>query len=154
MKSPTWFSARLAELGGRVQRGEISQDTAAARLIRQTLADRPLIAGLAAAYVDRCLRNWLNRSTSAGHGSQLVLPFPDLPDRLDIAPGVFRSQGEMTRHDWLMHLHIAEARRDNAIEGARTHFAAVRHAYDTVMPLLVTPELTTAEALRRRSRAA
>ena len=55
----------------------------------------------------------------------------------------------MTRHDWQMHLRIAENRRDNAIDGAKTHFDRVLAAYDEVMPLLTTDTMTTAEALRR-----
>ena len=31
-----------------------------------------------------------------------------------MAPGTFRTQGAMTRHDWAMHLKIAENRRDLA----------------------------------------
>ena len=75
--------------------------------------------------------------------------FPGLPAALDVAPGNFRQQGDMTRHDWTTHLAIAEARRDNAIEGAKSHFALVLAAYNKVMPLLSDESMTTAEALRR-----
>jgi len=57
----------------------------------------------------------------------------------------------MTRHDWEMHLKIAQARRDNAIEGAKAHYAAVLAAYNRVMPLLTDATITTAEALRGRA---
>jgi hypothetical protein len=80
--------------------------------------------------------------------------FPALPGALDVAPGVFRTQANMTRADWRNHMAIAEARRDNAIAGAKRHFAAVLAAYETVMPLLASDTMTTAEALRRKRPAA
>jgi hypothetical protein len=146
MKTPAWFSAQLADAGTRVRRGELSDNRAITALSRSILASKPLMATLAADYARRELASWLRRRDQPGGQAAL---FPALPVELDVAPGTFRPQGSMTRHDWQMHLKIAENRRDNAIEGAKAHFASVLAAYDEVMPLLTTDTMTTAEALRR-----
>jgi len=147
MTNPQWLTEKTAELGAQVLGGGISQDAGAARLTGLILADRPVMAELAAAHASRQLGKWLRRQGSQDEQPAL---FPSLPRALDVAPGTFRGQGEMTRHDWVMHLNIAQARRDNAIEGAKEHFAAVLAAYQHVMPLLTDESMTTAEALRRR----
>lgn len=146
MKTPAWFSAQLAEAGTRVRRGEISDNRAVTALSRSALASKPLMATLAADFARRELARWLRRRGQPADQGAL---FPALPVELDVAPGTFRAQGSMTRHDWEMHLKIAENRRDNAIEGAKAHFASVLAAYDEVMPLLTSDTMTTAEALRR-----
>ena len=146
MKTPAWFSAQLAEAGTRVRRSELSDNRAVTALSRSILASKPLMAQLAADFARRELNRWLRRRGLPGE--QIAL-FPALPLELDVAPGTFRAQGSMTRHDWTMHLKIAENRRDNAIDGAKTHFASVLAAYEEVMPLLTTDKMTTAEALRR-----
>jgi hypothetical protein len=146
LKTPTWFSAQLAEAGTRVRRGEVSDDRAVTALSRSVLASKPLMGVLAADFARRELNRWLRRRGQPGEQGAL---FPALPAELDVAPGAFRSQESMTRHDWMMHLKIAENRRENAIEGAKAHFASVLAAYDEVMPLLTTDTMTTAEALRR-----
>jgi len=147
VKIPPWFSARLADLGARVRGGEISDDRAVTTLSRAVLADRPLMAVLAADFSGRELGRWLRRR--GGPDPQPAL-FTALPGALDVAPGTFRSQASMTRHDWAMHLRIAQNRRDNAIDGAKAHFAEVLAAYQAVIPLLTSDEMTTAEALRRK----
>jgi hypothetical protein len=146
MKTPAWFSAQLADAGIRVRRGEISDNRSITALSRSILASKPLMAQLAADFARRELARWLRRR---GQPADQAALFPALPAELDVAPGTFRTQGSMTRHDWMMHLKIAENRRDNAIEGAKTHFASVLAAYDEVMPLLTSDTMTTAEALRR-----
>ena len=151
MKPPAWFTAQLADAGARVRRGEISDSRAVTALSRSVLASRPLMAMLAADFARRELAGWLRRRGEPGEQPAL---FPALPAVLDVAPGTFRAQASMTRHDWQMHLKIAENRRDNAIEGAKAHFAKVLAAYNEIMPLLASDEMTTAEALRRRRRAA
>ena len=151
IKNPAWFSARLAGIGTRVRAGETTEDRAISDLSRSVIADRPLMATLAAEFCGRELGRWLRRRDRPPGQAAL---FPALPDQLDVAPGTFRAQGAMTRHDWTMHLKIAENRRDNAIKGAKAHFAAVVAAASMMMPLLTTDEMTTAEALRRRTLAA
>jgi hypothetical protein len=151
LKTPAWFSARLADIGTRVRAGEITEDRAVSDLSRSVTANRPLMAMLAAEFCGRELGRWLRRRGRPGEQGAL---FPALPEQLDVAPGTFRAQGAMTRHDWQMHLRIAQNRRDNAIDGAKAHFASVLAAYSTVMPLLTSDEMTTAEALRRRTLAA
>ena len=146
MKTPAWFSAQLADAATRVRRGELSDNRAVTALSRSILASRPLMAMLAADFARRELNRWLRRRGQPGDQAAL---FPALVAELDVAPGTFRSQGSMTRHDWHMHLKIAENRRDNAIDGAKAHFASVIAAYDEVMPLLTSDTMTTAEALRR-----
>jgi hypothetical protein len=147
MNNPRWFSEKIAELGTRVLSGEISRDSAVAALMDAIIANRSAAAELAAGYADRELGKWLRRQ---GGDEQPAL-FPGLPGALDVAPGTFREQGDMTRHDWEMHLNIAQARRDNAIEGAKAHYAEVLAAYNRVMPLLTNDTITTAEALRGRA---
>lgn len=148
MKPPRWLAEKAAELGARVLSGEISRHSAVGALMDAILADRSTNEALAADYATRKLDRWLRRQ-SAAHADQDVL-FPGLPAALDVTPGTFRRQGDMTQHDWTNHLAIAKARRDNAIEGAKAHFAAVLAAYNAVMPLLTDEQMTTAEALRRR----
>jgi hypothetical protein len=146
LKTPAWFSARLAETGARVRASEISDNRAVTALSRSVLASRPLMAMLATDFARRELARWLRRR---GQPGEQPARFPALPAELDVAPGTFRTQESMTRHDWQMHLKIAENRRDNAIDGAKAHFASVLAAYNEVMPLLTTDTMTTAEALRR-----
>jgi hypothetical protein len=146
MKTPAWFSDRLAETGAKVGAGEITDSRAVTALSRSILASKPLMAQLAADFARRELARWLRRR---GRPCDQAALFPALPAELDVAPGTFCTQGSMTRHDWEMHLKIAENRRDNAIDGAKTHFASVLAAYDEVMPLLTTDTMTTSEALRR-----
>jgi hypothetical protein len=145
--TPQWLAEKIAELGALVLSGELGRDSAVAALMDAITADRPLTAELAAAHASRELGKWLRKQ-----GVQDAQPslFPGLPAALDVAPGSFRGQGEMTRHDWEMHLNIAQARRDNAIEGAKAHYAAVLAAYNRMRPLLTDDTITTAEALRRR----
>jgi len=147
MTNPRWFSDKLAQLGTRVLTGEISRDSAVAALMDAIITDRSATAELAASHASRELGRWLRRQAA---DEQPAL-FPGLPQALDVAPGTFRGQGEMNRHDWEMHLKIAQARRDNAIEGAKAHYAAVLAAYNRVMPLLTDDTITTAEALRGRA---
>ncbi|MGH3300368.1 MAG: hypothetical protein ACRDOK_01590 [Streptosporangiaceae bacterium] len=148
MRSPRWLAEKTAGLGTRLLSGEISRDSATAALTGAIVTDRAAVTGLAADHAHRALARWLRRQGAAGQADQGVL-FPGLPVALDVTPGTFRSQGDMTRHDWVNHLAIAQARRDNAIEGAKVHFAAVLRAYQTVMPLLTDEVMTTSEALRR-----
>jgi hypothetical protein len=151
IRRPAWFSALLATLGTQARNGEITDDRATRLLARAVLADAPLLAVLAHDFAGRELGRWHCRR--GGADAQPAL-FPALPGALDVAPGTFRSQASMTRHDWQMHLRIAEARRDNAIAGAEAHFADVLAVYNTVMPLLASATMTTAEALRHRPPAA
>jgi len=153
MKTPTpaWFSARLADIGTRVRAAEITEDRAISDLSRSVTANRPLMAALAAEFCAQSLGRWLRRR---GRPAEQAALFPALPEQLDVAPGTFRAQGAMTRHDWAMHLKIAENRRDNAVKGAEAHFAAVVAAASMMTPLLTSDEMTTAEALRRRTLAA
>jgi hypothetical protein len=147
IRRPAWFTTRLADLGAQARRGEITDNRAVRLLARAVLANPPLLAVVAHDFADRELGRWHLRRGAPDAEPAL---FPALPGALDVAPGVFRSQASMTRRDWAMHLRMAEARRDNAIAGAKRHYAAVRAAYDTVMPLLASDTMTTAEALRRR----
>ena len=145
--TPRWLTEKTAELGNLVLSGELVRDSAVAALMDAIMADRAALTALTAGHASRQLGKWLRRQGSQDEQPAL---FPSLPRALDVAPGTFRGQGEMTRHDWVMHLNIAQARRDNAIEGAKEHFAAVLAAYQHVMPLLTDESMTTAEALRRR----
>jgi hypothetical protein len=147
MRSPHWLAEKTAELGARVLSGEIGHDSAVAALMDAILADRAMTSALAADRASRELGRWLRRQGATADTQDTL--FAGLPVALDVAPGTFRIQGEMTRHDWEMHLRIAEVRRDNAIDGAKAHFAAVLAAYSKAMPLLTDEVMTTAEALRR-----
>jgi hypothetical protein len=147
IRRPNWFTARLADLGAQARRGEITDNRAVRLLARAVLANPPLLAVVVHDFADRELGRWHLRRDAPDAEPAL---FPALPGALDVAPGRFVGQASMTRHDWQMHLRMAEARRDNAIAGAKRHYAAVRAAYDTVMPLLASDTMTTAEALRRR----
>ena len=93
MKTPAWFSDRLAETGAKVRAGEISDSRAVTALSRSVLASRPLMAMLAADFARRELARWLRRRSLPGEQAAL---FPALPAELDVAPGTFRAQGSMT----------------------------------------------------------
>ncbi len=71
------------------------------------------------------------------------------PGRRVAAAAQLRAEGLSLRQIAVSHEASSKARRDNAIEGAKAHFAAVLRAYQTVMPLLTDDVMTTAEALRR-----
>lgn len=151
IRRPSWFSARLADLGAQARRGEITDNRAVRLLARAVLANPPLLAVVVHDFADRELGRWhLRRGTPDAEPAL----FPALPGALDVAPGRFVGQASMTRADWRNHLAIAQARRDNAIVGANAHFAKVLAAYNEVMPLLATDSMTTAQALRRRRPAA
>lgn len=149
MRAPKWFRVSLAEQGGRVVERAITDQQATERVTDQILAkDRPFASAIIGDYVRKQLRTWTGQHSlglyvAGDAGGQLDL-FPEIPRRLETAPGRFADQAVMTRKDWDAALRQAQTKANNA-----SGFAdAIRQVYDKVRPLLTSDDLTTADVWR------
>lgn len=149
MRAPTWFKEQLALEGSRVLEREITDSDAAAAIVDQIFAKDQLFARrIVADYTTRQLRTWTNQHQIAmisadGPSVQYEL-FPEIPRRLEVAPGRFADQAVMNRQDWDNALRQAETKANNASGYA----GSIRKAYDRVRPLFTNDEQTTADVWR------
>lgn len=153
MRAPRWFKQELADQGGLILERAVTEEQAADTLAGQILAkDERFARQLVADYVRKQLRTWISQHAPAAAledpDAQLDL-FPEIPRRLEVAPGRFADQAVMNRHDWECALRQAKTKASNASGYAD----AIRQAYDKVRPLLTNDELTTADVWKPRGQA-
>ena len=149
MKSPQWFRELIASEGRRVLQRTVTDEEAATEITRAVFDkgdtdEPPFTHRIVADYVRRQLKTWLSGHRHIADDSdpdgQLDL-FPEIPRRLEIAPGRFVDQAVMTRRDWTAAVKQAKTKASNA--GA---FAdSIERIAEKVLPLLTSDELTTAE---------
>jgi hypothetical protein len=103
-----------------------------------------------AEWIRRQVRNWISAQARDALGSpeangQMVLPLPDLPPYLEVAPGVKKHQRVMTRRDWLNTLAIYRNRREQAEILCRQ----IERAWQQIDPLLPDDGTTVADIADR-----
>ncbi|MFD0850830.1 hypothetical protein ACFQ07_01155, partial [Actinomadura adrarensis] len=99
MKSPRWFRQELAQTGGLILEGAVTDEAAADKLTGQILAkDEPFARAVIGEYVRKQVKSWVasHRRVSSGDadGGQTDL-FPEIPRKVEVAPGRFVAQGFM-----------------------------------------------------------
>ncbi len=131
--------------------GTVTRPDAITRLTTVIRKDKRYAAGILSAHAARLL---------AAAGREFPMPadplqaelFPDLPPRLYVAPGKTRNWLGFTRHDWEVARNMLLARTENAVTGATSAARREREdfmrAYDRIVPLLTSPDLTTADVAR------
>lgn len=152
MKSPQWFRELIASEGRRILQRTVTDEEAATEVTRAVF-DRddtdepPFTHRIVADYVRRQLKTWLSghRHVAAGDDpdGQLDL-FPDIPRKLEVAPGRFVDQAWMTRRDWSAAVKQAKTKASNA----GGYADAIERIAEKVLPLLTDDELTTADVWR------
>jgi hypothetical protein len=151
MKPPKWFRELLGKEGAKILKRESTDEDAIARLTKHILTnqdeDPPFSHRLIAEYAHRQLKMWISQHRQPAPGAddsgQLDL-FPDIPHKVEIAPGRFVDQAFMTRKDWTAAVRQAETKASNAGGFAE----AIKRIADKVLPLLINDELTTADVWR------
>jgi hypothetical protein len=106
MKTPAAVEEKIAELGRRVLDGESEADIGeeAAHWLLEHHLQFALVVVLES-FVERIQsrRRGLLASVSppdGGDDGRLPVPFPELPEMIEIAPDVVKHQMRMTRRDW------------------------------------------------------
>lgn len=149
MKPPAWFREQLAGEGRRVLQRTVTDEEATVELTRTVLDrddrdDPPFTHRIIADYIRRQLKHWLagHRGVTASddEDGQLDL-FPDIPRKLEVAPGRFVDQAFMTRKDWTAAVKQAKTKASNA----GTYAESIERVAEKVLPLLTDDEVTTAE---------
>lgn len=157
MRAPKWFKQDLADEGRRVIEHEIDDDEATDRITDRVLEkDERFTRGIVRDYVRKKLRAWTTehiagyyRDDDDEDGEPQLDMFPELPRRLETAPGRFVDITVMNRHDWNAALVQAQVKAANA-----SGFAAlVERAHDQIVPLLISDNLTTADVWRQPGQA-
>lgn len=151
MKTPIWCLEHIAELGQAVMDDQLTASEASEDLAEKIFKkDRPLASAILADWSRRKLRSWVydkmrdNFSVEDDRSNgQDMLPFPDLPPKLEVAPDRYVGQRSMTGHDWDMALHIWENRRDQA----QISYDRFKRRYDQIRPLLDEEDLTTGDVV-------
>jgi len=151
MKIPQWMMERLADLGQQILDDEITISDAGDELAGKIMADdRALALAVLSEFTKRRLRQWVYARIRDKMGdrqvaAQLVLPFPDLPVRLEVAPGREVHQNVMTARDWDNARAIWRNRRDQA----EVSFQKFEVIYERIRPLLTDETLTTADVINQ-----
>lgn len=138
---PAAVQNKVQELGQAILDGNKATASASAELakyIQDGWAD--FAKEIVGDWSRRRLQSWKAAVTDSG---QIQIPFPDLPARLEIAPGKLAPQGGMTGPDWDNAKAIWRNRRDQAEIGWQTF----ERRYNQVRPLLTDPALTTTDVL-------
>lgn len=145
IKKPQWLLERIAELGDDIRQDRLMSSEAADELSEKILAeDRPLALAIIAEKSKSWLKTWAYQkirddfSENEALGQQ-VLPFPELPAHLEIAPATFKHQRVMTGKDW----DNAEAIWKNRRDQAEVSYQLFHRVYERIRPLLADETLTT-----------
>ncbi|WP_084965289.1 hypothetical protein [Thermoactinospora rubra] len=147
MKTPLWLKEEIAAFGARILNEEITEEQAVQQIRLQSARDYPdHVYAVYDEYIGKALRAWMTKRAAADmaglDSAQLVL-LPGLPLVLEISPGRFAAQAVMTKRDWEAARRQARTKADNA-----TGYAdRIDAAYDLVVPLLTTDDMTTADVL-------
>jgi len=145
MRPPSWFKVHLAAIGGRVLEHAITEEQAAEDLTDQTFAREGgrFARDIVREYARKQIKNWLasHRVSGATTDDGQTDLFPEIPRKLEVAPGRFVDQAFMTRRDWAAAVRQAETKASNA----NGHAEAVKRIADKVVPLLTSDDQTTGE---------
>jgi hypothetical protein len=147
VKVPEEVRAKIAELGVRViDEGDDLVDIGSASAI--WLADTEFGLTILATWIRKEVRTWVGIQARAIVDSpeatgQLVLPIPDLPAYLEVAPGVKKHQRMMTRRDWENTVAIYRNRRDQA----EILWRQIEQWWERLERLLPDDETTTADIM-------
>lgn len=149
IKKPQWLIERIAELGHDIREDRLSSGEAADELAEKILSeDRPLALAIMAEKCKSWIKSWTydkirdDFGESETHG-QGMLPFPELPVHLEVAPGTFKHQRVMTAKDWDNADAIYRNRRDQM----EVSYQRFHRIYERVRPLLVDETLTTDDVI-------
>lgn len=155
MKLSKWLREKIATHGGFVLEGRITEEQAISNVASELLTERKDEArDIIRDILGRHLRTWIRMherpSTSDAYDSGQLDLFPEIPRKVEVAPGRFVDQAFMTRKDWLAAIRQAETKASNAGGFAE----AIKRIADKVLPLLTDDELTTADVWKQPGQAA
>lgn len=150
MKVPAEVIEKVAELGRRVLEDDAEEvDIGEEGAIWLRDRQRAFALDVLADWWRKRTRSWIYAQAHDALSDdrvpeQMVLPFPELHEYLEVAPGSLKHQNVMTGTDWDKTLAIYRNRRDQAEQ----MFRAIERRYQQIRHLL-DGEMTTADVVDR-----